>query len=221
MPRAASSVPGGVIGGTIFIVTGDNNSGDINSDESILAYYPANDTWHLTGNRPSGPTGNTASVVVGNKLYKIGGYRNGIGSTIVEEGTLSELLASGTGTSTLAIPNIPSSVFPPTGKMKILNNIIRVRQGGIAYCLLKGGDPGAEFTVKIFSQGGQLFYSVVGHLFSDGTAIVPINAQANTGNYEGNRGSSRFLRSGVYWLYANTTNGNSIKDRKSFVVVNE
>jgi hypothetical protein len=209
----------GVLNGKIYVASGSLNTASLFAE----SYDPASDTWSAVPNSPETGCGwrfDSASAVVGNTLYVISGYNTGYTIASVWKAWVEDIpVQSSTSLDQSSnsqgnIPSIPSSVYPSTGKMKILNNIIR-GQGGVAYCLISGA-PFTGFTVKIISQGGLLYGTYDGTTGADGKAVVPIYGR--TALYSG---QSSDLRSGMYWVYANSNSGNSIRCRKPIVVVNE
>ena len=190
MPVGIAYATGGVINGKIFVLP---QSVTVGQATPFYVFDPATNRWDTVSYKYDSPYASTsrrATVVVGQKIYVIGG------TTPIS--SIDE------------ITDIDFSVnAPKDGKIQIRNNIINIdSKGQKAYIVVKG-TAGKGYSLAVYSRAGLKLGVIVESavIGADGTALTV---------FDGTLASGKKLGSGAYWVVG----GMSVSDRQLMMVIN-
>jgi len=172
LPVAIAFPYGGVIDGKIFVMPSSNPIGGSNP---IYVFDPAANKWstvNYTYDSSFISTTKRASVVVGRKIYLVGGT--------APISTIDEL------------SDIDFSVnAPKDGKIQVRNNIINTAKGMTAFIVVRG-TAGKSFSLAVYSRAGLHLGDIItdGLIGSDGNTLVVFDGSLK----------DKKLNSGAYWI---------------------
>lgn len=190
LPRTPECAASTVINGRIFTVISNPPVGFLGI---VCSYDVGSGEWREI--KPlTTPQYVPGVCAVAGKIYVIGGTDGSYVSQVVEESDIIDI----------PVDNVSQ------GSLQIRRNIVRVKERGSAMLILKG-EPGASYTIHIYSEDGLARESIGnpmgGTLDSTGMAV-----EAFSGISDG-----RYLRTGQYWAVVT----GAFYDRKPFIIVNE